>query len=526
LERHRRIQPSRTVLLGNPMKSDGEDVLSTTLLKDESPGTDTGTKVRIVRPGVEGRSSAAAEENDERMACRIRTGAKTLPDALDLRSRFEDASLLHRQDSLLSGVECFIIAVDTMETLTCFFCKNSYPLDLYRTLCPVCHEPLLYDMPKKEKKFRLKKDHPLEAMLDFLPLASVDRGLSLDEGNTPLTRLRSIEKKFGFPQLFAKNETTNPTHSFKDRGTAVAVQKAMSLGCKRIGTVSTGNMAASTAAYGARAGLETIVLAKEDTPEEKLVPSAIHHPLLIKVDGDYGALFRKSLSLAPAVDIYFANSVDPFRIEGYKITGFEVFFQFDRHSPDFLIAPVSAGGHMVGLIRAFQDLKEQGYARKYPHFVGVQAEGCAPIARSFAKGGLKVKRITKSKTVAHAISNPDPPGGNLLLQMIRRSGGEILSVPDDKILEAQILLAELEGLFVQPASAAALAGLLELSRRRNKPNSGSKVVIVLTGSGLKASSSVSQLSLKILRSGLLELPRILKSEPVFKAAADRQKENA
>lgn len=407
--------------------------------------------------------------------------------------------------------ECFIICGEIMETFFCTRCGKVFPLDPYHTLCPACQEPLLYNPAKKAMKFRLKKDHPLEIMLDFLPLPSVNRDLSLDEGNTPLIRLKSIQKKFDLPPLFAKNETVNPTHSFKDRGTVVAIQKAAILGTNRIGTVSTGNMAASTAAYGARAGLETVVLVKEDTPEEKLISSAIHHPLLVRVEGDYGTLFRKSLSLAAEVGIYFANSVDPFRIEGYKVTGFEIFFQLDRHSPDILILPVSAGGHLVGLIRAYQDLKEQGYIRKYPNFVGVQAEGCSPVARSFTRGEMQVKRIEKAKTIAHAISNPDPPAGNLLLRLIRSVGGEILSVPDERILESQSLLAELEGLFVQPASATVLAGLLELAKRHGKLRSESKIVIILTGSGLRSTKSVLLSGISMTHSSLADLPQILKS---------------
>jgi threonine synthase len=396
-----------------------------------------------------------------------------------------------------------------MEAFFCTFCRKAYPLDLYHTSCPSCRGPLLYNGPEKEKTFRLRKEHPLEVMLDFLPLSTVERDLSLDEGDTPLIRLKSIEKRFNLPLLFAKNETVNPTHSFKDRGTAVAIQKAASLGIQRIGTVSTGNMAASTAAYGARAELDTFVLVKEDTPEEKLISIGIHHPLLIRVKGDYGALFRKSLNLAPAVGIYFANSVDPFRLEGYKVTGFEIFFQLQRRSPDFLFAPVSAGGHLVGLMRAYQDLKKQGYIRKYPYFVGVQADGCSPIARSFKRGSTKVKRIRKAQTIAHAISNPDPPAGNILLHLIQTMGGEMLSVSDEKILEAQKLLAELEGLFVQPASATPLAGLLAMATKGGlKP--GNNVVMVLTGSGLRAAKSISLSSLNIMNSSLAELPRILK----------------
>jgi len=252
-----------------------------------------------------------------------------------------------------------------MEAFVCLFCRKSYPVDPFHPLCPACQEPLLFKGPAKDKKFHRNKNHPLEVMLDFLPLDYVNLDLSLGEGNTPLIRLKNVEKDHNLPSLFAKNETVNPTHSFKDRGTAVAIQKAVSLGIKKIGTVSTGNMAASTAAYGAKANIETLVLVKDDTPQEKLQSIGLHNALMVKVEGDYGELFRKSLSLAPQVGIYFMNSVDPFRLEGYKVTGFEIYFQLEQQAPDYIFVPVSAGGHLVGIIRAFQELKKHGFIRKY-----------------------------------------------------------------------------------------------------------------------------------------------------------------
>jgi len=397
-----------------------------------------------------------------------------------------------------------------MDVFECYFCKKTFPLDPYNTFCPTCQEPLLYKAPLTEKKFYLHKEHTLEIMLDFLPLTEVNHDLSLGEGNTSLINLKNFEKRFQLPSIFAKNETVNPTHSFKDRGTAVAIQKAVSLGFTRIGTVSTGNMAASTAAYGARAGLKTFVLVKEGTQREILISMGIHDPLLIKVKGDYGRLFRRSFSLGKQNHIYFSNSVDPFRIEGYKVTGFEIFLQLNRHPPEFIFVPVSSGGHLIGIMKAFQELKQYGFIQKYPHFVGVQAEGCSPIAKAFHKGKSKVKRIEKIETIAKAISNPDPPGGNLLLQMIKRAGGTILSVSDEKILEAQRLLAELEGIFVQPASATTLAGLLDFTKLK-KLKSDSTIVMILTGSGLKATQAVPLSSIRVLHSTLSELSRIIKS---------------
>jgi threonine synthase len=397
-----------------------------------------------------------------------------------------------------------------MEAFVCLFCQKTFPVDPFHTFCPECREPLLYNWPQTEKKFRLSKDHPLDIVLDFLPLDHVNQDLSLGEGHTPLIRLKNVEKKFRLPSLFAKNETVNPTFSFKDRGTSVAIQKAVTFDIKKIGTVSTGNMAASTAAYGAKAGLPTLVLVKEDTPQEKLLSIGMHGANIVKVEGDYGELFRKSLRLGPQVRTYFMNSVDPFRIEGYKVTAFEIFLQLNHGSPDYIFVPVSAGGHLVGIIRAFQELKQQGFMQKYPCFIGIQAKGCAPIVRAFQSGRTKVDRITKADTIAHAISNPDPPAGNLLFRLIKETGGFLLSVSDEKILAAQRLLAELEGLYVQPASATTLGGLIEFARH-NKLEPTSKSVLILTGSGLRTPKTTALSASPILQSTLGDLENIIPS---------------
>ena len=397
-----------------------------------------------------------------------------------------------------------------MEAFECVFCQKIQPVDPYHTFCPKCQEPLLYKGPQTDKIFHHNKDFPLEVMLDFLPLDQVNRDLSLGEGNTPLIRLKNIEKKFRLPSLYAKNEIVNPTLSFKDRGTTIATQKAKSLGIEKIGTVSTGNMAISTAAYGARAGLQTYVLIKDGAHREILNSTGIYNPVMINVKGDYGELYRRSISLGKENNIYFTNSVDPFRIEGYKVTAFEIFFQLNQRTPDFIFAPVSSGGHLIGLMKAFDELKQQGFIEKYPHFVGVQAEGCSPIARSFKAKKPSVERIDRAETIAKAISNPDPPGGNLLLQMIKHTGGTVMSAPEDKILDAQKLLSEHEGIFVQPASATTLVSLLELAEKQ-KIDSEAKIVLILTGSGMKALGKISLMDSQILYANLVDLSSILKS---------------
>jgi threonine synthase len=353
-------------------------------------------------------------------------------------------------------------------------------------------------------------EHPFEKMLEFLPLDHVNHDLGLGEGNTPLIELKNVKRRFRLPSLFAKNETVNPTLSFKDRGTALVVQKAKSLGIEEIGTVSTGNMAVSTAAYGARAGLKTYVLIKEGAHPEIFKATGAYHSVMVSVKGDYGELYRKSISLGRIHNIYFTNSVDPFRIEGYKVTGFEIYLQLNRKLPDFIFVPVSSGGHLIGIIKAFDELLQQGFIRKVPHFVGVQAEGCSPIAQAIQDNKSRVEGIKKAETIAKAISNPDPPGGNHVLRMIKNTGGTLMSTPDDKILEAQKILSAYEGLFIQPASATVLAGLLEFAERE-RLDPEAKVVMILTGSGMKALGKIPLDDSHVVQASIPELSRILNS---------------
>jgi len=371
-----------------------------------------------------------------------------------------------------------------METLECVFCDKKYPMDVFSPFCPDCHEPLLVSETQKKRIFHTDKKLAVQIFQDFLPLPKIDPRLSLGEGDTPLLKLDRLMSKYGFPRVLAKNETVNPTASFKDRGTVLAVQKAVSLGINKIGTISTGNMAGSTAAYAAQAGLRSLIFVKEDTTKEKILASGIYGPAVIKVKGDYGRLFRKSFEIGRNHGIYFMNSVDPFRIEGYKTTGYEIFLQLNARAPEYVFVPVSAGGHLIGLLRAFLDLKEEGLIQKMPVFVGVQAKGCSPLASAFAHGKPTFTKFLHPQTIAHAISNPNPPGGNIALKMIRENDGMLIRVSDPEILKAQKLLAEDEGIFCDPASATVLAGLFRLSKKL-KFKKLDQVVLIITGSGLK-----------------------------------------
>jgi threonine synthase len=388
-----------------------------------------------------------------------------------------------------------------MDTFECLTCGPLASRDPYSPFCPGCGEPLFIAASARPGGRRVRENEALAMakFADFLPLEHIDPALSLGEGMTPFVPLGRVGGALGLAEVYGKNEAQNPTWSFKDRGTAVAVQKAASLGTRRIGTVSTGNMAASTAAYGARAGLETFVLLKEGSSTASLQAAAIFGPRLVAVEGDYGALFEASLGIGKRLGITFMNSIDPYRMEGYKVTAFEIFLQLGRRAPRTVIVPLSSGGHLLGLMRGFADLEREGLIRTYPQIVGVQAEGCAPLAQAFDKRLAKYERIAAGRTIAHAIANPTPPAGNAVLRMIRERDGLLLAVSDEEMLEAQRELASLEGLFCQPESATTLAALKHL-RAANRLRAGEgSVVLILTGSGLK--------TLHLLDSAPLEIHR-------------------
>jgi threonine synthase len=345
----------------------------------------------------------------------------------------------------------------------------------------------------------------LERFLEFLPLDRVDPRLSLGEGSTPFVPLERVGAAIGLEGLFAKNEAQNPTGSFKDRGTSVAVQKVVAEGSNRIGTVSTGNMAASTAAYGARAGLETFVLLKEGSSAASLQVAGVFGPRLVAVEGDYGAVFDASLVIGRTLGIPFMNSIDPYRVEGYKLTAFEIFLQLGRRGPGTVIVPLSSGGHLLGLMRGFADLEREGLIGTFPRIVGVQAAPCAPLARAFDRGLATYERLAPGPTIAHAIANPTPPGGNAVLRMIRERGGLITAVSDQDMLRAQRELAAAEGLFVQPESAATLAALRILAASGRIGSGEGAIVLVLTGSGLKALHLLPESPVEIHRFGLDDL---------------------
>lgn len=396
------------------------------------------------------------------------------------------------------------------EKLVCTNCGESYDKETKNFRCDKCGEPIELEEVKEGK---ISDGNPLDQTLlerykDFYPSLSTENNYSLNEGFTSLVSVEDMAKEYGISGLFFKNETQNPTWSFKDRGTVTGVLRAMNLGYKKIGTVSTGNMATSVAAYGARAGLDTYILVKKGIAEEKLKPIAIYGAKLIEVEGDYSKLYDESLAIGHENDIYFINSDVPYRVEGYKTMAFEICEQLGFEAPDYVIVPTSAGGDIRGIEKGFREFYKLGLIDKLPKMVAVQASGCSPIYNAFREGKLEISRVADPETIAHAIENPYPPSGNQVLRMLKKNGGLALGVDDVDILKSQKKLASL-GLFVQPASATSLAAVEKLYKEKLLKESDN-VVCVLTGSGLKYTAALDEHDLDVYTCKLEELNDFIK----------------
>ncbi|WP_010479218.1 threonine synthase [Thermococcus zilligii] len=364
----------------------------------------------------------------------------------------------------------------TKSRLICPICGAEYNGPVQR--CE-CGEPVEFE-PFKGEPYLGKT--VWERFYDFWPVEP-EVELSLGEGDTPLVRSK-LGKELGV-KLYLKNETVNPTWSFKDRGTFLAMSYALKAGYKAVGTVSTGNMAASVSAYASRFGLNAKILVSENTGDEKLRAVSVYGADVIRVKGDYGRLYFDSLKLGERLGVYFINSDNPFRVEGYKGIAFEI---AEEVTPDYVLIPTSSGGLFRGIAKGFLELRESGLIEELPVLVAVQAEGCSPICRAFKEGKERIERFENPKTIAQAIANPLPPSGNAVLRLLREFGWPCVSVGDEEIIGAQRRLAG-EGLFVEPASATGMAALEKLRESGVIPE-GSRVVSILTGSGLKALSHV------------------------------------
>jgi threonine synthase len=362
--------------------------------------------------------------------------------------------------------------------------------------CPHCGDlvHIEYDYCLVKGKFASALAEPGQISVwryaDLLPVSRAN-AVTIGEGGTGLPRSKRLAQRIHVRDLFFKNEGQNPTGSFKDRGMTVAITRAVEIGSKSVLCASTGNTSASMAAYAAKAGLKAqVLIPKGKIAKGKLLQAIVHGARITEVDGNFDRALEKARRIAEKKNsVYLANSVNPYRIEGQKTVAFEIWEQLGRKIPDCVFVPVGNAGNISAIWKGFKELTRLKIASKTPRMIGVQASGAAPIATAYAIGAEGVIFWKHPETSASAIRIGAPARWKGALAAVRESKGEMLAVTDGNIARAQRLLANHEGIFAEPASAASVAGLIK-SRKLRLMAADNQVVCIITGHGLKDQKAV------------------------------------
>jgi threonine synthase len=319
----------------------------------------------------------------------------------------------------------------------------------------------------------------------LLPFANDIKPVTIQEGNTPLYRCDRLAQAIGIPDLWVKHEGLNPSGSFKDRGMTVGVTKGVELAVKGVACASTGNTSASLAIFAAKAGLPCyVLLPKGKVALGKVAQAMMHGAKVFSLKGNFDDALRVVRVLCEEESLYLLNSVNPYRLEGQKTIAFEVAEKLGWTVPDRVILPVGNAGNISAIFKGFLELKTLGITNAMPRMTGIQAAGAKPIVNAIKGNQPEITPEEKPETIASAIRIGNPVNAAKALNAIRSTGGLAESVTDEEITEAQLLLARLEGIGVEPASAASIAGLKKLVAQGTIERD-ERIVCIATGHLLK-----------------------------------------
>ena len=373
--------------------------------------------------------------------------------------------------------------------LECTACGLRHEWSRLQNLCTACHKPLfaIVDLAKAGRALTREalatREKSLWRYREVLPLPEGVEAISLGEGGTPLLRATKFADDV---DLWVKDESLNPTQSFKARGMSVAVSMAKHLGATKLAVPSAGNAGGALAAYAARAGIEAHIFMPRDTPRANIVECRELGAHVTLIDGlitDCGA----EIARRKADEGWFDMSTlkEPYRIEGKKTLGYELAEQLDWKLPDAILYPTGGGTGLIGMWKAFDEMEALGWIdRKRPRMFSVQASGCAPIVRAFEAGEKFAAEFPNPHTIASGLRVPKAIGDFLILKILRQSNGGAVAVDDQEMIRVARDVGSMEGLFVAPEGAACFAALKSL-RRAGKIDIGERVVIFNTGSGIK-----------------------------------------
>ena len=347
-----------------------------------------------------------------------------------------------------------------------------------------------YDLPKVaaavSKDDLLRRPPGMYRFRELTPLDAGEEPITLGEGGTPLIPLPRLAAHLGLRHVWAKDEGQNPTGSFKARGLGMALTKARTLGVRGVMIPSAGNAGGAAAVYGARGGIPVVVVVPRATEEAAIAEAIIACATVFTVDGSIATAGKLIAGIAPKLGWFdLATLKEPYRLEGKKTMGLELAEQLGWEAPDVLMYPTGGGTGLVGIWKAYDELSAMGWVKAaQPRFVAVQAEGCAPLVKAWQDKAETTTLWDNPVTNAPGLRVPGPFAGRQMLRIMRETGGHARAVSEGEIVEAQKLLARIEGIWTAPEAAAALAALCRM-KVAGIVDAGSRVVIVLTGAGIK-----------------------------------------
>lgn len=380
-----------------------------------------------------------------------------------------------------------------LKGLTCSGCGKKYSVQQIHTFCTECQSTLIVDYDLESARQRIDRDEVsrrhrgMWRWHEVLPVLEERNQVTLGEGDTALLPLSRLGNSLGLNQLFVKEESSNPTGSFKARGLSAAVSKAKELGIKKVIIPTAGNAGGAMASYAARAGMQSMIYMPKDTPKANIEESRIVGAEVILIDG----LISDAAGMAgikAREEGWFDVSTfkEPYRAEGKKIMGYELAEQFNWELPDVIIYPTGGGTGLVGMWKAFEEMETLGWLKntKRPRMVSVQAAGCAPVPCAFEKKAMFCDFWTNASTVASGLRVPKSFADHLILKCLYDSNGTAVAVEDEALMSAQKEIAVAEGIFTAPEGAATYAALKDLvAQKWIDPDE--RIVVFNTGSGLK-----------------------------------------
>lgn len=385
-----------------------------------------------------------------------------------------------------------------LQGLRCRECGETYPAEAL-FVCENCFGPLeaYYDTVAQKAVITRERiaqgPRNLWRYQDFLPAPYTPR-VDLNDGWTPLIKAHNLGRVLGLNNLYLKNDTVNPTFSFKDRVVSIAAAKALEFGMTALACASTGNLAGAVAAHAARAGLDAYVFIPADLEPGKILSAAIYGATIVAVEGDYDQTNRLATEAAEAYGWGFVNiNLRPYYAEGSKTLAFEVAEQLGWRAPDRVIVPIASGALFVKIRKGFEEARAAGLIQNdLPKMIGAQAAGCAPVANAWHAGATDIRPV-KPRSIAKSLAIGNPADGRYALDVARRSGGGIFSTPENRIAEGIALLARTEGIFGETAAGVTISVLKQLADA-GEIDPDETVVAYITGNGLKTREVVEEVT--------------------------------